>query len=212
MTPTSDVADDAEVSDREVLDATLKFNTRVFSAILGAFAGVALFALSLLAHYGLIGRLGVALIGVFLPGYGSRGWGGALIGAFWGVVLGALLGAGIYRLNARHVLAKLDELVIRERGNGEFPRAVLRLDGGALGIAIGLIGALGLIATTNMLVARGTAGESVHARLISEVLPGYAVSPLGSVIGAVELFVVLYLCCRGFAAIYNAVAARRHPR
>jgi len=202
----NDLAEDLEVSDREVLDATLRF-------ILGAFAGAALLALSLFAYYGPgSGRLAVALIGVFLPGYHANGWAGALAGAFWGVVLGALLGAGIYRLNARHVLAKIDELVIRERGNVDFPRAVLRLDGGSLGVAIGLIGALGLITTTNLLVARGTAAESVHARLLSEVLPGYAVSPLGSVVGATELFVVLYFCCRLFVAIYNAVASRRHSR
>jgi hypothetical protein len=209
----NDLAEDPQVSDREVLDATLRFNTRVFSAILGAFAGAALLALSLFAYYGPgTGRLAVALIGVFLPGYHANGWAGALAGMFWGVVLGALFGAGIYRLNARHVLAKIDELVIRERSSVDFPRAVLRLDGGSLGIAIGLIGALGLITTTNLLVARGTAAQSVHARLLSEVLPGYAVSPLGSVVGAIELFVVLYLCCRLFVAIYNAVAARRHPR
>lgn len=207
----NDLADDLEVSDREVLDATLRFNTRVFSAILGGFAGAALLGLSLFAYYGPgTGRLAVALIGVFLPGYHANGWTGAIVGAFWGVVLGALLGAGIYRLNARHVLAKIDRLVIREGGSTDFPRAVLRLDGGMLGVAIGLIGALGLITTTNMLVARGTAAQSVHARLLSEVLPGYAVSPLGSAIGAIELFVVLYLCCRLFAAIYNAVASRRH--
>jgi hypothetical protein len=63
-----------------------------------------------------------------------------------------------------------------------------------------------------MLVARGTAAQSVHARLLSEVLPGYAVTPVGSIVGAIELFAVLYLCCRGFVSIYNAVAARRHPR
>jgi hypothetical protein len=202
-----------DLSERDVLAATLAFNTRVFSTILGVFAGAALLALSLVAHYGTgTGRLMVALIGVFLPGYSSAGWGGALAGALWGVVLGALLGAGIYRINARHVLQKIDALVIREGDSADFPRAVLRLDGASLGLAIGFIGALGLITTTNMLVVRGTAAESVHARLLSEFLPGYAVSPVGSVIGAVELFVVLYLCCRGFVAIYNAVAAGRHRR
>lgn len=209
----NDLAERDDVTDRDVLEATLSFNTRVFSVILGVFSGATLFGLSLFAHYGTgTGRLAVALIGVFLPGYSSAGWLGALAGAFWGVVLGALLGAGIYRLNARHVLSKIDDLVIREGDGADFPRAVLRLDGGSLGLAIGLVGALGLVTTTNMLVVRGTAAQSVHARLLSEVLPGYTVSPLGSVIGAVELFVVLYLGCRGFVSIYNAVAVRRHPR
>ncbi|HZI83562.1 MAG TPA: hypothetical protein VFF44_06590 [Casimicrobiaceae bacterium] len=209
----NDPAERDDVSERDVLRATLSFNTRVFSAILGVFAGAALFALSLVSHYGAgTGHLAVALIGVFLPGYSASGWGGALIGGFWGIVLGALLGAGIYRINARHVLDRVDELMIPEGGAADFPRAVLRLDGGSLGLAIGLVGALGLITTTNLLVVRGTAAQSVHARLLSEVLPGYSVSPLGSIVGAAELFVVLYGCCRSFVLIYNAVARRRHPR
>ena len=120
-----------ELSERDVLAATLAFNTRVFSTILGVLSGAALLALSLVAHYGTgTGRLMVALLGVFLPGYGSAGWGGALAGAFWGVVLGALLGAGIYRINARHALQKIDELVIRDGDGADLSRAVLRLDGG----------------------------------------------------------------------------------
>lgn len=208
----TDPAERDDLSEEDVLAATLAFNTRVFSAILGVFSGAVLFTLSLVAHYGTgAGHLTVALIGVFLPGYGA-GWLGALAGAFWGIALGAVLGAGIYRINARRVLANVDELVIREGDEAGFPRAVLRLDGASIGLAVGVIGALGLITTTNMLVARGTAAQSVHARLLSEVLPGYRVSPLGSVIGAIELFVVLYLCCRAFAAIYNAVATGRHRR
>jgi hypothetical protein len=208
----TDLAERDDLSDQDVLAATLAFNTRVFSAILGLFSGAVLFALSLVAHYGTgAGHLTVALIGVFLPGY-SAGWLGAFAGAFWGIALGVVLGAGIYRINARRVLAKVDELVIPEGDEAGFPRAVLRLDGASIGLAIGAIGALGLITTTNMLVARGTAAQSVHARLLSEVLPGYRVSPLGSVIGAIELFIVLYLSCRAFAAVYNAVATGRHRR
>jgi hypothetical protein len=199
-------------TEREVLAATLRFNTRVFSIILGLFAGTALFALSVFAQYNRPhGVLAVALIGIFLPGYGPD-WPGALIGLFWGVVFGALLGMAIYRINARHVLDKIDELVIAERASGEFPRAVLRLDGPSLGLAIGAIGALGLVATTNILVARGTAAQSVHARLLGEVLPGYTVSVVGSVIGAIELFAVLYVFCLAFASIYNRVAERRQRR
>ena len=200
------------VTDRDVLEATLRFNTLVFSIILGVFAGAALLALSLVAHYGHgMGRLAVALIGVFLPGY-SATWPGALLGLFWGFIFGALLGAGIYRINTRNVLEKVDELVIAERGANGFARAVLRLDGHSLGLAIGAVAALGLVTTTDMLVARGTAAESVHARLLSEVLPGYTVSLVGSIIGAVELFVVAYVLCRGFVTIYNWVAGRRQRR
>ena len=208
----NDQAEPEVGSEREVLAATLRFNTRVFSIILGLFAGAALFALSVFAQYNRPhGILAVALIGIFLPGY-APDWPGALIGLLWGIVLGALLGIAIYRINARHVLDKIDELVIAERGSDEFPRAVLRLDGRSLGLAIGAIGALGLVATTNILVARGTAAQSVHARLLGEVLPGYTVSVVGSIIGAIELFAVLYVFCLAFASIYNGVAERRKRR
>jgi hypothetical protein len=200
------------VTDRDVLETTLRFNTLVFGIILGMFAGATLLALSLVAYYGKgTGRLAVALIGVFLPGY-DTGWPGALLGLFWGFLFGALLGAGIYRINARNVLERVDELVIAKRGSNGFTRAVLRLDGHSLGLAIGAVGALGLVTTTNMLVARGTAAESVHARLLSEVLPGYSVSVVGSIIGAIELFVVAYVFCRAFVTIYNWVAGRRQRR
>ncbi len=65
--------------------------------------------------------------------------------------------------------------------------------------------------TTNWLVLRGTAGESVHARLLAQVLPGYAVDPVGSLIGAVELFVLLYVFCVALARIYNRIVEHRAP-
>ena len=201
-------ADDRD-SEQEILAATLRFNTLVFGVILGSFAGALLFALAVVALYSKPhGGLAVVLLGIFLPGYAAD-WPGALVGLVWGFVFGVLLGVGIYRFNARHVLDKIDELVIAEPGANGFPRAVLRLDGSSLGLAVGAIGALGLVATTNILVARGTAAQSVHARLLGEVLPGYKVTVAGSLVGAVELFVVLYLVCRAFVFVYNRVAGRR---
>src|SRR6266850_5024103 len=123
--PMNDDTERDGVTDRDVLEATLRFNTLVFSIILGVFAGAALLALSLVAYYGGgTGGLAIALIGVLLPGYGAD-WSGALLGLFWGFLFGALLGVGIYRINSRHVLDKIDDLVIAERGSNGFPRAVL---------------------------------------------------------------------------------------
>jgi hypothetical protein len=197
---------------RELMRATLRFNTLIFGVILGASAGIALLLLALVASgEAAFGRLAVFLVSIFLPGY-APGWQGALIGFVWGFVYGAALGALIYRLNSLDVLAHVDShvdsLVVAQKATDGFREAVLRLHGPSLGVAIGAAGALGLIATTNMLVARGTADESVRARLLSEVLPGYAVSPGGSVVGAIELFAVLYVFCHAFAAIYNALARR----
>ena len=205
-------ADGDAASERLLLQATLRINTLIFSLILGAFVGASLSALSLVAagvekH----GGLAVVLIGVFLPGY-APGWQGGTIGFLWGFLIGALLGAMIYRINGRNALEKIDQLVIKESGADEFPKVVLRLHGPSLGLAIGAAGALGLVITTNTLVVRGTAGESVHARLLAEVLPGYTVSLGGSIIGALELFAVLYVFCRAFVYIYNRLADRRQLR
>ena len=60
---------------------------------------------------------------------------------------------------------------------------------------------MGLIGTTSWLVIRGTAKHSVDASLLSEILPGYSVDLPGSLIGAAELFVVLYLVCRVFVSV-----------
>ncbi len=207
----NDIAGPDGMTDRELLQASLRVNTLIFCVILGLFCGAALLALALLGSVGHRAELPAALIGVFLPGYGP-GWPGAVVGFRWGGVNGALLGGGIYRINVRHVLDRIDELTVAQRNGGDFPRAILRLDGTALGLAIGTAVAVGLLITTNLLVLRGTAGESVHARLLSEVLPGYSVSTGGSIIGAIELFVVAYLLCRAFVTIYNRLALRRRRR
>ncbi|MGH9806475.1 MAG: hypothetical protein ACRD9W_04325, partial [Terriglobia bacterium] len=155
--------------------------------------------------------LAVTLIGIFVPGYGP-GWAGALAGLFWGFLAGGLLGAGVYRITTRSALTRIDELVAFERGDRDFPEAILRLHGPSLGLAIGLMGALGLVGTTSWLVIRGTAAHSVHARLLSEILPGYSVDLPGSLLGAAELFVVLYLVGQVFVFVYNRVANTRQRR
>ena len=196
-----------------LLRATMRINTLIFCVLLGLITGSLLFALGLAstARSGDHSNLWVTLIGVFLPGY-APGWLGALMGLFWGCLIGGALGGGIYWINYRDALARVDELVAMEDAKGDFPVAVLRLRGPSLGLAIGSMGALGLIATTNWLVLRGTAGESVHARLLSHFLPGYAVDLKGSLTGAVELFLILYVFCVAFAHIYNHVVEFRHRR
>jgi hypothetical protein len=200
-------------SDPQLVWATMRLNTWVFGLILGLIGGLLLSALALVAALASGEYLGltVTLIGIFVPGYGP-GWDGALAGLFWGFLGGGLLGAGVYRITTRNALTRLDELVAFERGDRDFPAAVLRLHGPSLGLAIGVMGALGLIGTTSWLVIRGTAAHSVHARLLSEILPGYSVDLPGSVVGAAELFVVLYLVCQVLAFVYNRVASARRRR
>ena len=196
---------------QQLLRATVRFNVVIFGALLGLITGLLLFALATLAQPGAPTGLIVTLLGVFLPGYGS-GWRSAVLGLFWGFVVGATLGGGIYWINYRNLLPKIDDLVAQLHAGGtDLPVAVLRLHGPSLGLAMGTIGALGLVVTTTWLVIRGTAAESIHAGLLAEILPGYAVSLAGSVVGAIEFFVILYCLCIAFTFIYNhIVAARRH--
>ncbi len=196
-----------------LLHATVRLNATIFGVILGLLTGFALVALALAAGVARHGHAGlvVALVGVFLPGYG-RSFGGALAGLCWGFIGGGGLGAGIYLINYRYLLGRVDELVTGATPGGDFPRAVLRLHGPALGLALGAVGALGLVATTNWLVLRGTAAQSVHARLLAQVFPGYSVSLVGSLIGAVELFALVFAFCVVFAWIYNAIVDLRRGR
>jgi hypothetical protein len=207
------LAEEESESDPQLVLTTVRLNTWVFGLILGLMSGLLLLALGLVAGFASGKYLGltVTLIGIFVPGYGP-GWEGALAGLFWGFLGGGLLGAGVYRMITRNALTRIDELVAFERGDRDFPAAVLRLHGPSLGLAIGVIGALGLIGTTSWLVIRGTAERSVHARLLSEILPGYSVDLPGSFVGAAELFVVLYLVCQVLAFVYNRVASARQRR
>src|SRR5688572_25803440 len=81
--------------------------------------------------------------------------------------------------------------------------AMLRLNGRAWGIAIGLLFGLGLFVATNVLVIRGGPQVGPHLSLLSIYLPGYSVTFLGSVIGFVYLFVIGYAVGRLIGAAYN---------
>jgi hypothetical protein len=196
-----------------LIRATLRLNTLIFGAILGLMTGLLLLALGVAAGLPPLApmRLPVLLFSVFLPGY-APGLAGALAGFLWGCVAGGLIGGAVYWINARAALSALDRLVEVEPRDGDFPAAALHLHGPSLGLAIGAIGAVGLFGATNWLVLRGTAGESIHARLLAQVLPGYQVSFAGSLVGAIELFLILFAFCLAFAQLYNGLAAarRRH--
>ena len=209
--PVSTEPESPDGAQRDLLRKTVRINALIFGALLGLLCGSVLFALAMAAQRGAASGLIVSLLAVFLPGYAVGGQ-GALLGLFWGFVAGAVLGSGIYWINYRSLLPSLDKhLVASAQPGGDLPAAILRLRGPSLGLAIGSIGALGLVATTSWLVVRGTAAEDLHAGLLAEILPGYAVSFGGGVVAAVEFFVILYALALLFASIYNrVVTGRRH--
>lgn len=196
--------------DEVLLHATVKWNTRLFAGICGLIGAFTLLFATYLSLYRGLPSPGhyLNLLGVFLPGY-SVSPGGAWIGFLWGGLIGAVCGAVIYRIYARSIRQQVADYFAGSRSREDLENAVLTLNGHSLGLALGSIGALGLLITTNWLVVRGTAHESVHAELLSQYLPGYAVSTWGSILGAVEVFIVAYVFCVLLGAIYNRMVALR---
>lgn len=199
--------------DEKLLHATVKLNTALFAAICGAMAGFTLLFVTFLSLLRGLPQPGhyLSLLGVFLPGYSVTPE-GAWFGLLWGFMLGALVGAVIYRVYARGIRGRVTDYLAGQSTRDDLQRVTLKLDGHALGIAMGTVAALGLAATTNWLVLRGTADQSVHAALLAQYLPGYAVSIAGSLVGAVQVFVVAYAGCALFAAIYNRIVDLRQRR
>lgn len=205
----SNVASDDDIN-RELLHAAVKLNTLLLAVVFACVGGLALFMLTYLSLYRGLPQPGhyLNLLGVFLPGY-SVSHSGAWVGMFWGAVLGGLLAAMFYRIYARSIVSQVHEYLKKGSTHMGLLGITLRFDGNYLGIALGTIAALGVMITTNWLVFRGTADESMHAVLLAQYLPGYSISAQGSIIGAMELFAVTYLLCLLFSWIYNSIARLR---
>jgi len=198
--------------DAELLQRGIRLNTVMLAAVAGVATGLGLF---LLTHLSLLvtgDRAGyfLNLLGIIFPGY-SASPGGALLGLFWGFVFGAVSGGFIYYMYARTIGAGLASSFLADPDNDLFAEPpVLRMSGNALGLALGLLAAAQLYLTTAWLILRGTADQSPHAWLLLHYLPGYRVTWQGGLIGAVGLFIVIYLFSRLLAGIYNFVVSRRH--
>ncbi|MEO8634260.1 MAG: hypothetical protein ABI587_03180 [Gemmatimonadales bacterium] len=88
----------------------------------------------------------------------------------------------------------------------ELESALLRLNGRAWGISIGLVLAFGLFIATNLLVLKGGNDPGRHLRLIRVFFPGYSVSFIGSIIGFVYAFVLGYGLGRLIGSVYNRLS------
>ena len=82
-------------------------------------------------------------------------------------------------------------------------QVILRLNGRAWGIAMGLLLGGGLFLATNFLVLKGGADVGRHLRLLSVFFPGYSVTFAGSLIGFVYAFVLGYGLGRVIGSVYN---------
>jgi len=203
-------AAETEVDER-LLRTVIRFNTLLTAIVMGFLGGAGLFFMTLLSlnrglpnpgHY-------MNLLGVFMPGYEVSPT-GAWIGLLWGSVTGAICGAVLYRIYARNLRLHVKDFILRNNSGDASYHLIVPIGGSSLGLALGTLTAGSLIVTTNWLVFRGTAEESVHARLLENFLPGYSVSLPGSLIGAIQLFVFVYLSCLLWSWIYNGIISVRH--
>lgn len=82
-------------------------------------------------------------------------------------------------------------------------QAILRLNGRAWGISLGLLLGGGLFLATIILVIKGGPNMGQHLKLMSAYFPGYRVSVLGALIGFAYAFVVGYGLGRLIGHLYN---------
>lgn len=194
----------------KVLDASVRINTIIMAVAFAVLGGVILWASTvlLLLRGGYNVGIHLSLLSVFFPGY-SVSWTGAWIGLLWGLAAGALSGTVLYWSYARSLRERLETQVVDGPAATGMTPPTFVFSGNALGIGLGVLMALQLFITTNWLVVRGTAPYSKNAALLSQYLPGYSVSFIGSLIGAAELFVAAFVLSHVLAGIYNFVARMR---
>jgi len=193
-----------------LLHATVKWNTLLFAGICGLSGAMTLLCMTYISLFRGLPYPGhyLNLLGVFLPGY-KVSVGGAWIGFLWGGLIGAFSGAVMYRVYALSIRQQVADYLAGEKSTDDLEYVTMKIYGHPLGLAMGAIVALGLLITTNWLVVRGTADESIHAGLLSHYLPGFSVSVSGSIFGAIGIFVITYLSCVVLGAIYNGVVSLR---
>ena len=76
------------------------------------------------------------------------------------------------------------------------------------GLALGLLGALGLFAATVVLVVKGGPNPGPHLGLLGIYFPGYSVTWSGALVGFAYAFVIGYAAGRAIAAIYNRLVPK----
>ena len=205
--------DDVDRVNLKLLKAAIRFNARMLGLTAGTLAAVVIYIATQasIVKWGSDSGGYLGLLAIFFPGY-SVSTAGAWIGAFWAFVYFSTGSWLSYRVYGKVLGARISALSQSpiSTANPVLKPSTLRLHGVSLGVAIGSIAALSLFFSTAWLVVRGTAGESVHAALFSNYIPGYSVSIMGGLWGAIELFGLVFLSCLLLAAVYNKVVKIRH--
>ena len=199
----------------KLLNAAIRFNALMLGLTAGTLAAVVIYVVTQtsILKWGSEAGNYLDLLRIFFPGYSVTS-SGAWIGAFWAFIYAGTASALSYRLYGRVLGTRIADILLSTvpTENPVLKPSVLRLHGISLGFAIGAIAAAGLFFSTAWLVVRGTASESVHAALFSNYIPGYSVSILGGLWGAIALFALVFLACLLLATVYNKVVEMRHRK
>ena len=86
---------------------------------------------------------------------------------------------------------------------------VLKLNAKVVGLALGVIFALGIFVATNWLIIKGGDRVGPHLILLSQYFIGYRVTFIGSLIGAAYGFALGTICGASMGWIYNKIVAFR---
>ena len=197
----------------KLLKTAIRFNARILGLTAGTLAAVVIYIATQASIVKWGGDSGgyLGLLAIFFPGYSVSNI-GAWVGAFWAFIYFGTCSWLSYRVYGKVLGTRISALLLSpvSTANPVLKPSTLRLHGVSLGIAIGSIAGLCLFASTAWLVVRGTAGESVHAALFSNYIPGYSVSIMGGLWGAIELFGLVFLSCLLLATVYNKLVKIRH--
>ena len=200
----------------KLLKAAIRFNAMILGLTAGTLAAVVVYVgtQASIVKWGDNSGGYLELLAIFFPGY-SVSASGAWIGAFWAFFYFSITSWLSYRVYGKVLGIRISSSIQLNSGRAENPvlkPSTLRLHGISLGVAMGLIAALCLFSSTAWLVVRGTAAESVHAALFSNYIPGYSVTITGGLLGAIQLFGLVFLSCLLLASVYNKLVEIRHKK
>lgn len=197
----------------KLLRAAIRFNAMMLGLTAGTLAAVIIYlgTHASIAKWGAESSNYLSLMAIFFPGYSVTS-AGAWIGAFWGFVYFGTCSWLSYRLYGRVLGTRVADSLLSTvpTDNPVLKPSILRLHGVSLGLALGAIAAIGLFCSTAWLVLRGTAHESVHAALLANYIPGYSVSIAGGLLGAAEMFGLVFIGSVLLASVYNKIVELRH--
>ncbi len=98
-------------------------------------------------------------------------------------------------------LGSSDSAQVALRRLGRFTFA--RVDGIALGVAVGVVAALGLFLSTTFVIVTGHGGLFGYFSLLGQFLPGYRVTAIGACLGSMEAFALGFASGWLFAVVRN---------